>query len=137
MGSKEVLSSMAERTGAVAAINGGFFDTGSGIPVGNVIIDGKAEYISDILRTSFGLTNDGSMVVGYLSPQVKLAINGSELKLNGINMDPLSNGLVLYSPAWNKDIPASMKLMLYPAEEGSFRMERPTVEFLHRPVATS
>lgn len=76
IGGTETLSSMAKRTGAVAAVNGGFFDTASGVPIGNAFIDGKAEYVSDILRTSFGFTNSGNVAMGYLAPKIKVDVTG-------------------------------------------------------------
>lgn len=124
LGSKETLSSMAERTGAVAAVNGGFFDTVTGMPVGNVFIDGKAEYVSDILRTSFGFTYGGGVKIGYLNPKMKVEAPGvGQLAVKGINIPAVSDGLVLYSRAWGKAVPAGTQLLLKPAEGGAFQVE--------------
>lgn len=124
IGQKETLSSLAERTGAVAAVNGGFFDMKTGVPVGNVFIDGKAEYFSDILRTSFGLTYGGEVKIGYLAPVVKVEVNGvGQLPVKGINMPAVSDGLVLYTQAWGKEIPFGTNVLLKPAEGGALRAE--------------
>lgn len=124
VGSKEVLSSMAQRTGAIAAVNGGYFDISSGMPVGNVVIDGKFDYTSDILRTSFGFTQGGDVKIGYLAPKLKLTIAGyGSLTVRGINLAPVDSGLVLYSSSWTKEIPSGMKFLLYPAEDSTFRIE--------------
>ncbi len=123
IGKKETLSSMAERTGAVAAINGGFFDTGTGVPVGNLFVDGKAEYISDILRTTFGFTYQGEMKVGYLAPRITVEIAGrGQLSVQGINLSPVSDGLVLYTPAWDKSVPEGVRVALKPEEAGTYRV---------------
>ncbi|MDS1029659.1 phosphodiester glycosidase family protein [Bacillota bacterium LX-D] len=64
-GSVEKVSSMAKRTGAVGAINGGFFSMSSPHnPVGNLIINGKTVASSDILRASLGIFNDKTVKVG-------------------------------------------------------------------------
>ena len=124
IGSKETLSSMAERTGAVAAINGGFFDTVTGMPVGNVFIDGKAEYVSDILKTSFGFTYGGGVKIGYLAPKMKVEVIGvGQLAVKGINMPAVSDGLVLYSRVWGKAVPAGTQLLLKPDGSGAFLVE--------------
>ncbi|AEF95403.1 copper amine oxidase-like domain-containing protein [Desulfotomaculum nigrificans CO-1-SRB] len=65
LGQREVLSSMAGRTGAIAAINGGFFDTKTGMPDGSLIIDGKQVTTSNILRTSLGFNYAGGVQMGY------------------------------------------------------------------------
>lgn len=124
IGSTETLSSMAKRTGAVAAVNGGFFDTASGVPIGNVFIDGKAEYVSDILRTSFGFTNAGDVKIGYLAPKIKVDVAGiGQLATKGINMPAVSDGLMLYSQAWGKAISAGAQVILKPTGDGSFKVE--------------
>ncbi|AEG61854.1 phosphodiester glycosidase family protein [Desulforamulus ruminis] len=68
LGKLETLSSMTGRTGAIAAINGGFFDTRTGIPDGTLMIDGKTVTTTNILRTTLGITSDGEVKVGYYTP---------------------------------------------------------------------
>lgn len=124
IGGKETLSSMAQRTGAVAAVNGGFFDTVTGVPVGSVFVDGKVEYVSDILRTSFGFTYGGGVKIGYLNPKMKVEVPGvGQLALKGINMPAVSDGLMLYSRAWGKAVPAGTQLLLKPGGSGTFLAE--------------
>lgn len=123
IGQKETLSSMVQRTGAVAAINGGFFDTVSGVPVGNLFVDGKAEYISDILRTTFAFTYGGELKAGYLAPRVKVEVAGiGDLPVQGINLGSVSDGLVLYTPAWGKSVPGGTKVALKPEADGSYKV---------------
>lgn len=123
IGQKETLSSMAQRTGAVAAINGGFFDTATGVPVGNLFIDGRAEYISDILRTTFAFTYGGEFKIGYLVPQMKIEAAGvGDLPVKGINLNPVSDGLVLYTQAWGKSIPGGAQLALKPDADDTYKV---------------
>lgn len=119
IGQKEVLSNMAQRTGAIAAVNGGFFDVASGVPTGNLFIDGQPEYISDILRTSFGLNRGGAVKIGYLSPKLQVELTGlGLLDVKGINVPGVSDGLVLYSSSWGQEISAGTALVLEPAQGG-------------------
>lgn len=62
--SREKLSSMAQREGAVAAINGGYFAKEGG-PLGLIIIDGKIMYENIKKRpprTCFGITQDKKFI---------------------------------------------------------------------------
>lgn len=72
---REKLSSMVERYGAVAGINGGFFDAHAGA-LGLVYKDGKmlAPHVSRRPpRSAFGLTRDGRALFG------RLAANGQRI----------------------------------------------------------
>jgi hypothetical protein len=62
----EVLTSMAGRTGAVAGINGDFFEIhGSGRPLGMVVIDGRlVKSPNPSWTASLGVRADGSVVIG-------------------------------------------------------------------------
>lgn len=124
IGNKETLSSMAQRTGAVAAINGGYFDIVSGMPVGNVFVDGQALHISDILRTSFGFTGTGEVKLGYLAPKMKLEVEGyGQINLRGINMPASNDGVILYSAAWNKAVITGVKFKLTPEKDQLYRLD--------------
>ncbi|GAB6179367.1 hypothetical protein JCM14036_06860 [Desulfotomaculum defluvii] len=119
IGQKEVLSKIAQRTGAIAAVNGGFFDVATGVPTGNLFIDGKPEYISDILRTSFAIDRGGAIKIGYLAPKMQVEVTGlGQLGVKGINIPAVSDGLVLYSSSWGKEIYAGTALVLKPSEGG-------------------
>ncbi|MEG6523098.1 phosphodiester glycosidase family protein [Desulfotomaculum sp. 1211_IL3151] len=119
IGQKEVLSKMAQRTGAIAAVNGGFFDVATGVPTGNLFIDGKPEYISDILRASFGLNRGGAVKIGYLNPKMQVELAGlGQLDVKGINVPAVSDGMVLYSSNWGKEIYAGTALVLEPVQGG-------------------
>ncbi|ABO51609.1 copper amine oxidase domain protein [Desulforamulus reducens MI-1] len=118
-GQRENLSKMAQRTGAIAAVNGGFFDMGSGVPLGNLIIDGKPEYISDILKTSFGFKTSGGLKLGYLAPKITVELTGSSLlTTKGINVPAVNDGFVLYTHAWGKEVYASNCVVLKPTQNG-------------------
>lgn len=69
-GKRESVSSMGARSGAVAAINGGYYNTSPPYnPVGNVVIDGELLVEQDMYRTSLGWMEDGSIRFGYFNPK--------------------------------------------------------------------
>ncbi|WP_227762393.1 phosphodiester glycosidase family protein [Zhaonella formicivorans] len=100
---KENLSSIAARTGAVAAVNGSFFSTTSPyLPVGNLVIDGKYLALSEMLRTSMGIFKNGSVKFGYFRPGMMLRISGVEQEISITNVNRLASAqdVVLYTPHW-------------------------------------
>lgn len=67
-GKRESVASMGARSGAVAAVNGGFYSTAPPYtPVGSLVIDGKLEASSSIWRTSMAWLEEGKVVFGYFN----------------------------------------------------------------------
>ncbi|MEG6615159.1 phosphodiester glycosidase family protein [Peptococcaceae bacterium 1198_IL3148] len=105
----ETLSSLAQRHGAVAAINGGYFD-GSGYPIGSVIIDGQTLTKSDMLRTSLGISKNGSAQIGYINPVMAVHLpNASErLLVDRLNWWPIENAVGVYTKEWGTTTPQAI-----------------------------
>lgn len=86
---KEKVSKMAQRVGAIAAINGSFFHSRSSInsAVGLLMVDGMVLTDSGHRRTSLGITDDNRVIIGI--PKIRNFVIipelGVNLKLNGIN----------------------------------------------------
>ncbi len=124
LGQLETLSSLAQRTGAIAAINGGFFDTKTGMPDGSLIIDGQTVTSSDILRTSMGITYSGDVTIGYFAPKAggwdntrHLLTGGPLLVEGGIPVDQaVQEGMwgkvLLPAPRTAAGVTAAGKLLL-------------------------
>lgn len=67
-GKREAVASLGARSGAVAAVNGGFYSTSAPYtPVGSLVIDGKLEAASSIWRTSMAWLEEGRIVFGYFN----------------------------------------------------------------------
>jgi len=67
-GKRESVAAMGARSGAVAAVNGGFFSTAAPYePVGSLVIDGRLEAASDIWRPSMAWLEEGRIVFGYFN----------------------------------------------------------------------
>jgi len=77
IGLTESLLSMAQRSNAIAAINGTFFrayeTTNPKEPSGNLIIDGRIEHLCfrDKPATTFGFTKDGRADIGLIGMKIE------------------------------------------------------------------
>ncbi|MTI85754.1 MAG: copper amine oxidase [Firmicutes bacterium] len=105
LGEMEHLSSMAKRYGAVAAVNGGFFDPGSGHPVGGLVMDKALKVNSEILRTSIGLAGKGDLKLGYFNPRISVTAGGSNFPVTRVNRHPGADEIALYTPEWGSKTP--------------------------------
>ena len=67
----------------VAAVNGDFFNMGTGEPAGALVMNGKTVHVADGTRSYFAILEDGSAVIGTgaLPSGVKEAIGGSTIML--------------------------------------------------------
>lgn len=103
---KEVVSQIAKREKAIAAINGSFFHSRSSInsAVGLLMLDGVVISDSGHRRTSLGITDDKKIVIGI--PKItNIAIMpeiGVNLRLNGINQIRGKKHNTLYTPLFGK-----------------------------------
>ncbi|HHU32582.1 MAG TPA: copper amine oxidase [Clostridia bacterium] len=108
--SREKLSSISSRTYAVGAINGSFFSTASPyLPVGNLVVDGKVESASDMLRTSMGIIQNGTaktVKFGYFNPIIHIKKGNS---LQAIMVDKLNRPItgaetIVYTSEWKQAV---------------------------------
>ncbi len=98
---KEKVSKIAQRVGAVAAINGSFFHSRNSIDgaVGLIMSEGLVISDSGHRRTSLGITEDKKVIIGI--PKIKNYVImpelGVSLKLNGINQIRGKNHNTVYN----------------------------------------
>lgn len=98
---KEKVSKIAQRVGAVAAVNGSFFHSRNSIDgaVGLIISDGMVISDSGHRRTSLGITEDKKVIIGI--PKIKNFVImpelGVQMKLNGINQIRGKNHTTVYN----------------------------------------
>ncbi|HEY4551920.1 MAG TPA: phosphodiester glycosidase family protein [Bacillaceae bacterium] len=80
----------------IGGVNGDFYDTSNGIPIGSVIKDGK------ILKAAntemFGIKTNGEAIIGQPNPQFFIIANGSASKIHRLNEPRGSNQLAVYTP---------------------------------------
>ncbi len=112
---KQTVAGMAKESGAVAGINGDFFNTkAEGVPIGPQITDGKLlatpPYISGLY--SFALTKDNKPVIDTFTFTGNItAADGASYPLGGINKTyywlaggkhSMADSLYMYTDAWGQ-----------------------------------
>ena len=94
----ETVSSMTARTGALAAVNGGYFEPDGEI-IGLMKMNQEMVSLSYIPRSAVGIYNDGMVRIGkpddYVGT-VKLP-NGMLVAVSGINQERTEDSLILYN----------------------------------------
>jgi hypothetical protein len=104
----ETTSSIAERLGAVAAINGGYFRTTGtfrGDSTGTLQIDRTILSEPDRSRSAVGFISTTAatrLVFGPLDWTADLTVAGTRRPLNGINRARGSDDLVLFTPGFHR-----------------------------------
>ena len=104
IGSTEDLASMASRSGAVAAINGSFFEAYNGRPDpwNPLIVNGKVVHAGDVGST-IGFTESGTAKIASVRMKVEGGVNDSYQWPNnwyayGFNHTPSSSGAYIFTP---------------------------------------
>jgi exopolysaccharide biosynthesis protein len=105
----ETTSSMAERYGAIAAVNGGYFRTTGtyrGEPTGALLLDGKLMSESFDNRAAVGLIqrrDRSEIIFGHLgfSGRLKTA-RGGDIAINGVNRPRSANELIIFTPEFHR-----------------------------------
>ncbi len=98
---KEVLSSMAKRYNAVAAINGAYF-TSRGDPIGTLIINRRLISSPLYRRSVFGVTDDDTLIFGNPDFSGTLKADSVSLKIDSVNQPRKVNQLVIYTPEYSR-----------------------------------
>lgn len=100
------------RMQVVAAINGGFFNTETGVPWSGQVHSGwYSKRFEDRQESSgFAWTLDGQAFIGecVVSPPGKQIVHlpdGSEVRIAEINTPRLESGLMIYTPQWDARTP--------------------------------
>ena len=95
---REIVSSLAARRGALAAVNAGFFPF-LGNPIGLHVEDGELVTEPTLERSSFVLTQDGRATVRAFKWAGKIEAGGESQPLSGLNRKPgKGSELLLFTP---------------------------------------
>lgn len=112
VGSVEWLESMARRSGAIAAVNGTFFDAYTKgerkEPWGNIIRQGRVVHIGGAANgpgTTIGFTADGKVKIERLKIRIQGAVNGQwgwpgNWYAYRVNHTPGASAATLFTPEW-------------------------------------
>jgi len=102
---RETVSSIAQRTGALIAINGGFFAIGGrydGDPVGPLRINGRWYSDSSLDRGAIGWNPDGEVSIKRISVRWYLVTPAGRFHFDGINQQREDGQAVLYNWAFHR-----------------------------------
>ncbi|WP_438447456.1 phosphodiester glycosidase family protein [Gorillibacterium sp. sgz5001074] len=114
---KQTVLGMATETGAVAGVNGDFYNTqAEGVPIGPEIMDGRLMATAPDLPGfySFAITKDRKPIIDLFAFQGKIvAKDGTSYPLGGINktyywyepsgVHSMIDGLFMYTDAWAQE----------------------------------
>lgn len=94
---REVLSSMAKRHKAIAAVNASYFSLNGEI-LGLTKINGKIASTTYVKRSAFGLLPDGSPVIGQVEYNGAVEFGaGQTLPVSGVNNERGENDVIIYN----------------------------------------
>ncbi|HEY5257890.1 MAG TPA: phosphodiester glycosidase family protein [Candidatus Baltobacteraceae bacterium] len=103
----EPVSAMAARTGAVAGINGDYFDIGATNAPTNVVVKDGRLLRTPRKRAAFVLETNGSSLLGELSFAGTVQIGTHSAALTGINeLPPPAGGIALITPEFGAIAPS-------------------------------
>jgi len=93
----EKLQAMAERSRAIAAVNGSYFAL-SGEILGLLKIDGEIASTSDVDRTALGILSDGKIMIDQAEYRGSITLpDGRTVAITGVNHERGVNDLILYN----------------------------------------
>ena len=105
---RETVTSMQRRASAsanVAGVNGDFWTWDEGLPTGMLMQSGVLQTPPHPRRSSLGVTDDGSLLVGRVSMLGQWQGSGPIRALNGLNQRPGAQGVSLFTPVWGAATP--------------------------------
>lgn len=98
---RATVSAMAREYGAVAAINGGYFDW-DGTILGMLRIGGKLAGTGYQRRTAVGFRSDGTGVIGPVEYIGRVTIHSAMVPVSGVNTPRENNSLVIYNSYYGR-----------------------------------
>lgn len=98
--SRQRTSEMARRSGALAAINGGFFFN-SGEPIGCLVVAGEVVSTPDPQRTCAGISEDGIVLFDLVRFEGTVTAPAGSARIDGVNRERRTDELIVYRPAFN------------------------------------
>ena len=99
---RERVATLAQRHGAVAALNAGFFTFSSGHPIGLHVQDGDLVTEPALNRSALVLTDDDSRIAAFTFAG-EVSVNGAKHALNGLNRKAgAGTELLLFTPRFGE-----------------------------------
>jgi len=117
---REKVIAMARREGALAAINGGFFERG-GPPLGLLMINGEWITAPPRARTALVLSADGGAQIMPLAFRGSVTLpSGRTLPIAAVNQGhTYGHELVLFNRRWGRQVPGNLKTTAVAVDAGA------------------
>ncbi len=96
----ETVGSMAKRTGAVAGINGDYFDIGNTYRPTNIVVRGGVMLQMPRNRYALAIARDGMPQIAEFSFMGQIQIGDRTLSLDAVDQSPPDGGTSLLTPAY-------------------------------------
>jgi hypothetical protein len=97
------VSHLARRSGAIAAVNGGFFSPRTGEPQGTLVLNHNLVSRTMLNRPSLWLRKDGGAYIKSAKPSASVRLeDGTTLAVNGVNERPKHNRVTLYTAHYGR-----------------------------------
>ena len=113
LNAKSTVRKIAQKSGSIVAINGGFFKPQTGVPLGALMIDGKVLTGSIYNRVGIAIfeeNNTTSFKMANIEFEINALTKNNKVKIDNINQPRmLQSYLLLYTSDWGKIIPAPPK----------------------------
>ena len=113
LNSKKTVRSIAQKEGAIIAINGGYFKPQTGVPLGALMIDRNVLTGEIFNRVGVAIFDDGvstSFKMDYIDFDIKAYTKSALVEIDNINQPRmLSSYTLLYTPIWGKMSPSAPK----------------------------
>lgn len=94
-------SELARRTGALAAVNGNFF-SGTGDPLGCLVIEGEVVSEPDPQRTCAGITAEGALIFDRVQGDLAVVAPDGVRPITGVNRERRADEFILYRPLFDE-----------------------------------
>lgn len=97
------VSHLARRSGAIAAVNGGFFSPRTGEPQGTLVLNHNLVSRTMLNRPSIWFKRDGSAYIKSAKPSASVSLeDGTHMTVNGVNELPKHNRVTLYTAHYGR-----------------------------------
>lgn len=110
------VTAIAKAYGAIAAINGSFFNLTNAEPAGLLVMDGQIVSSTPFNRSVFGIRYDGTPFIDDAHVRASVLLeSGREVLIQRVNHQAKPGELTLYTPHWGRSTRTSIQPYRYEA----------------------
>ncbi|RKX46533.1 MAG: hypothetical protein DRP27_01110 [Thermotogae bacterium] len=105
VGGGEKVTDMVARTGAIAGLNGGYFDPATMFPIGFIVKDGHVLHLPFSVRPVFLKTKDGKYQIRRVRYEMNIRLGTVLFYVKGVNT-PAKGDALLFTSEYSDEIPS-------------------------------